>query len=653
MQVSLADSILQDNQEFDDESPLAYNPNLSKSQIISEENYQFKPNEFFQFFIYFLINIVLGPFSILLLSFKQNGCILAKNLCIYKGLRDWKHISIYLIKVFCIVTTFTLSYQEASSLTVIVQLYVVIYTEISLAVLLAAYYSSFTMSEIERIKNDPNFVVTDENIVDKLLEVSRTAKEKAFSKRHININFPEIDLDRFNLIYPLSHQPFIPHEIKYRISNDEDKITYHPLQSFIVIDGISYSQYILGRMEYGYLGFHRALKYSFYLSRILVLIRVISPIIVTIYSVLHGNAVAEKFFEAIIFIFEEIGYSYLIFRFSLVYDVLFLGILIYIQKYRILHKLDKCLREDVIEDKNSDPLKIDKMIPSNIQTWYNIRKLLSNVNQQIVTIVDINMSFIAIFLILFILIFAILAFDLLKNIGFITSLAHSFAENKQLVAITSQFILVFVIILLVSLAIGMQINLYFQSDINIMTTHLFKVKDLRIFWIYYCNNKAKLTNAKPGYKFDLYVKYMMKLKKYFGINGSIIDGDQPVDDFYSGPEILDIQDQLDEKEKNEIQDKEKIENEFDMETKEEVQKGRELGSLKDMTSEFQNEYTLLISQLQKETRNIIDKLNFDLLQNPHKILGVATKTSTFVQVASVISVVGVSSINAIIGAMKE
>ena len=660
MQASLAESRNRNQDEFDENIPVAHNAYRSKPQPISDENYQFKLLEFFEFLIYFLINMILGPFSMLLLSLKSNGSILAKNLCIFKGLRDWKHISIYLIKVFCVVTTFTLSYEETSSSdnqgtpsnTVFVQLYVVIYTEISIAVLLAAYYSSFTKSDIERIKNDPNFVENNENIVDKLLQMSREAKKKDFSRKHLNLNLPEIDLDRFNLIYTLDHKSCIPYEIKYRIANDKDRITYRPLKDFIVVDGISYSQYILGRTEYGYLGFQKALKYSYFLSRILVSIRVIVPILTTIYSVIfNGDTVAAGLFQTILFILEEIGYSYLIFRFCLVYDVLFLGILIYIQKYKILDRLDRCIQEDVVENKEKDPLKIDNIIPSNIQTWYNVRKLLSNVNQQIVTIVDVNMSFIAIFLIIVILIFAVSALGLLSNIGFIKALALSFTDNKQLVAITYQFILVFVIILLFSLAIGMLINMFFQSDINILTTHMYKVTDLRIFWAYYCEQKSKLVFVQSEHKYDIYVKYMKKLKQYFGLDKGINDGDQPENDGYLSPDILEMRNEADEKEKIQIE-KDEIEGKIEKnkENEQNQQNDEEFIPLKNV--EFETEYTVLITQLEDETRNVINKLNFDLIQNPHKILGVATEPKTFITVASVISAVGISSINVIIGKMS-
>jgi len=278
-----------------------------------------------------------------------------------------------------------------------------------------------------------------------------------------------------------------------------------------------------------------------------------------------------------------LGYSILMYRFIIIYDILFVGILLYIQKYKILTILENVITEEIVEVGEAPVPKIDLLIPQNVQNWFHVRKLLSSVNEQMLVIVDVNMSFVLIFILIVVFFYLVGALQILTNVGLIQAVVNSFSSNSALVAMTTYYIITMLALLFLSLAIGMLINLFFQSNVNILTTHQFKIKNMEYFAPHYNTVKAKMEVQKMSYRYDVYVKYMEKLKGYLG------------------------------------------------------------------TEEFVNAYGLLMEALDSELTNVIAQVNYESIQNPHKILGITTQPSLLVQLSGLVSIVGVSTINTIVG----
>lgn len=80
-----------------------------------QEPYKFKPGIFFEFFFYYLLTSILGPLSYcLFIKFIKNGPMLARNLHIFGGTEEWGRTALWLLRVYCYATAYSLPVKSIS-----------------------------------------------------------------------------------------------------------------------------------------------------------------------------------------------------------------------------------------------------------------------------------------------------------------------------------------------------------------------------------------------------------------------------------------------------------------------------------------------------------------------------------------------------------
>lgn len=140
-------------------------------------------------------------------------------------------------------------------------------------------------------------------------------KKSFFERESINETFPEIDFDNFFFVYPNEYQGRIPDEVEYKIV-EESKGKCKPIESGIIVDGASYAKYLANRS--GYAKFEIKVKAIRYISAVLVSIRILIPVLTTIYNSItclinhHNgedvdescNELVENIPEAILYFFQ-------------------------------------------------------------------------------------------------------------------------------------------------------------------------------------------------------------------------------------------------------------------------------------------------------------------------------------------------------------
>ena len=447
---------------------LGDDPSLQKIYKPRTGHNHFKFNIFMEFLSYFTLKFIFGPFSYLIfLNFIKNGPILARNLNIYGGYREILRLMIWLAKIFCIVTTFVLNPNAANyQYDSISQFWLLIYTEISLIVLYAAYYSSFTDDEINKFRTEA--YDNDVNIFDRLSQLVYSSKSKISDKVVLYEMFPEIEQRAFYFVFPPSHEDTIPTELEsVAIKNSQEHVREYFAASDIIdgfiVPGERFADYIAETA--GYQHFKRSSTIIKVISRLLIVVRIILPVASNIYLILVYSDPLNDSGHFILYVTQQIFYSILIYRFVAVYDVLFLGLVLYKKKYNMLAKLGEVVSLKRSKKKNNEGkavLRVSGCIPQNAISWLNVRRILSSVNEQAFVVVDTNMSFVLLYTFMFVAIYFLQVLGLFKSL---LSPAQKFLEdNPQLLIVLGLTVLVVIVVIVVDVVMGILINGLFRSN---------------------------------------------------------------------------------------------------------------------------------------------------------------------------------------------
>jgi len=415
---------------------------------------KFRAGYFFEFFAYFLLAQWLGPFSYLFFfMWIKNGKNLAQNLHIYGGWIEIVRTLVWLAKVYCFVLTYVLTEYKSTS-----QFWLVIYTDICLAVLYGGYYSSFTDVEIQRFKNskfDPG-----SNIMDRIVELVKKARIKTFDKKQIVSRHPEIDVNNFFFVFSKRYADVIPQELDPQSIDDLGyQLKKMHLKEAIVVRGEKFATYIVDKA--GYLSIDKKVLFIKIFSRLVVLLRVLLPVGSNILDAFDRLDSVPDATNLVLYIIQQVLYCYFIFRFAQVYDVLLVGIILYYRKIRLLKKLKETI--EVRPSSTSDELlKILPTVPQNIENWLNLRKIMSKMNSQAFVVIDTNMSFSLLYCIAFIAVYALYTVSLLQKL--LREISQFLSENSVLQTTIFFTLLMIVVVMFIHLILGIIINGNFSSE---------------------------------------------------------------------------------------------------------------------------------------------------------------------------------------------
>ncbi len=506
------------------------------------EHNKFHQAVFFEFFVYFLLNAFLGPLAyILVLQRVSYGKVLARNLQIYGGRRQVFNLVIWLLRVFAYVTTFVLNDTNPHMDGSLSQFWLLIYTDISLAVLQAGYYSSFTDSQIIRLKTEP--YETEDNIFDRIVKVVMEGKSKMLQRGAVYKLFPEIDPANFYLVFPA--KTTTSRQLEQVKTNFDAMPIAEAMPWFqttnsggskdaLAVHGEAYAEYIADKGGYQQLGGRIRLIKG--ISRFIVFIRLVLPVINNIYEIFSQPHTFD--IGLILYLIQQLVYSYLIYRIVAVYDVLFLGLLLYYKKYVVTSWLIKAVKFDphnVAEaqqgdnkkgNNKDDMVKIPVNIPENTQTWLHIMRILTSLNEQAFTIIDVNMSFVLLYTILFFVLYFV------QQVGFLQGLFGSTQEfledNPSLLVVIIITILVVSIVLVVDVILGVLINLQFEDQAQDWMLHKYVISSITTKYRLYttemeakqqqqqpppANEPTSTTIAAPA---DSYYKVIQEIKDFLG-----------------------------------------------------------------------------------------------------------------------------------------
>jgi len=417
---------------------------------------------FAEFFGYCLINAILGPLSYFLFyTFMKNGSVLAHNLHVIGRKHGLRTAIVWIMKVFCYIVTFTfVPDQKAKQNSSMSQFWLLIYTDISLIVLYAGYYSSFSEEEIVQFKTEA--VNLGENIFNRLIKLMKQSRSTVSNISALNAVFPGLDPSNFYFIYPESSKDEVPYGMEPKtLEEGAPELHRSGVSSGIMVSGEKFTSYLLDMT--GYSSFEMKINIIKGLSRVLIFFRVILPLLNNLYQVLSRENPFDDFGRVIVYALQQIFYSVLIYRFVSVYDVIFLGLLIYIKKYNSLRHLDEAVTLKWDKKKlNQKNIKICASVPHNAQVWLTIRRIISSMNTQTFIVIDTNMSFILFYT--FILV-AISLFQDIKIFAVIIDPINRFLrENPSLLIIIMFTVLVVIIVIVADVILGILINNLFIDD---------------------------------------------------------------------------------------------------------------------------------------------------------------------------------------------
>jgi len=440
----------------------------------SNETNEFKPKVFAEFFCYFLLAQWFGPLAyFFFLRWIKNGHVLARNLHIYGGWEEIIRTLLWIARWYCFVTTFTAFSNILAEGLGEGQFWLVIYTDISIAVLYGAYYSSFTDSEIQRFKTevyDPEHDITTR--ITNLIYRERT---KALDKKVILGRFPEIDINNFYFVYPESYQNMIPATLQPEpLSKKAAQLSKIQVKNGLIVDAVKYAMYLADKSGYS------AIKYKVLtiqvVSRIIVVLRVLLPVAANVLNIAENNT-KITIPELILLIVQQVFYCYFIYRVAMVYDILFLGLLLYYKKLRQLRLLKKLI--DIRpQGSQHELLRIVPAVPHNVENWLNIRKIFAGMNQQAFVVIDVNMSFALFYTIIFIAIYALYSVSLLQSL--LKSLAAFLKANPMLQVALFVTLTIIIIVLVIHLVLGIYINMLFKYERREWTLQSEVVRSIRI-----------------------------------------------------------------------------------------------------------------------------------------------------------------------------
>lgn len=468
---------------------------------------KFRPKVFLEFSLYFLLAQWLGPVSFyLVFIWKKNGRILAKNLHIYGGWKEIFRSIVWVIRIYCFVLTYALEDYESQS-----QFWLVIYTDISLAVLYGAYYSSFTETEIKLFRTTEYDPGTD--IVKKLVALVKNERTKAFEKRIIVSRFPQIDINNFYFVYPRRYEHAIPSELEpNHISESEAFVKKTLLTDGFIVKGEKFATYMTDKI--GYKSMDKKVLGIRIFSRVLILVRVLLPVGANILDNFKRLDEVPNTLTLVLYIIQQFCYCYFIYLFAQIYDVLFLGLLLYFKKFMLLRKL-----KETIEVRPTasfkELLKIVPAVPINIENWLNLRRVMAQMNNQAFVVIDTNMSFALFYSIIFIAIYALYTVGLLVDL--LDPIGQFLVDNPVLQTTLFFTLLIIVVVVGIHLVLGILINGLFPAEKKEWNVQLSIVRSLEQNQISYCywieEEKKTISDFEEG---DEYMERIDDLKSTSG-----------------------------------------------------------------------------------------------------------------------------------------
>jgi len=487
-------------------------PNRINSYNAAAENHQFKPMIFLEFFFYFIVKTFLGPFNVYYFrKFVTGGVVLANNLEVNEA--KFKNF-VWLIKVFCIVTTFAFRNQaireaisggrtgyEYNSTS---QFWLLLHTEISLSVLYGAYYASLTDSEIFLLRTQD---CRDGNkIFDRVLNLVRLGKAKLYEITNLARSFPEIDIDNFFFVYPKETKNQIPEELQpEKLGKSAKQLNKIGIQEGVIIQCNKYATHIAEFAGYQKLEFR--VKMIQYCSRGLVFMNSILPVINNIYKVIADGNEMDHYIAFLTYASQQIFYSYLLYRLAAVYDVLFLGLLLYYKKFQLLSWLGEVIRVRP-DSYYLGLLYIPTTIPQNIENWLSLRKVLASINSQAFVVIDLNMSYVLLYTLVFIVFYAMITLKVESSNFF----EQFLKENPGIQACLTLTIVVVLIVLIIDVALGILINRLFMFEKHEWIIHETVITNMKVSHEIY--RDLSLEESKS----DVYARKMHEISSLMGSN---------------------------------------------------------------------------------------------------------------------------------------
>ena len=474
-----------------------------KTQVEDEHN-KFKAGYFAKFFLLYVIKVIFGPFTYFFICQKPKWRVLAKNLHIFGGKMEILRTLLWAIRVFAVASTIVVNVTSNPVnlyTNLYVNLYVLIVTDISLGVLYAAYYCSFRKSQINRLMEDPHYTESDKSVSTKLAELRKKNSESYFTSDEIALDFPEIDSSMLYFAVPEQSRYTINSSLKIRENHHSE--FFDNVQEIILIDGVSVCQEALKSSQFGkgFMKFEWVIRKT--LSRLIVLVRIIYPIAEQLYDIFKNHPNQDLGADKIVAAVSYVCYAILLFRFYLIYDALFLGLILYCEKLKLMSMLGDMIAERQTR-KEKPILKISLFIPQNSVNWLSARRMLSNANMQIYTVVDVNLSFTLLYLGVYI------AFILLNSVG--TAQTPSFLNNPSFQIVTATYLIVMIIILAFGLVIGVLINGFFQTHRRILIQKLDILKNFKFYWNFYLDSLWGIEEKVVQNPLDRYLRELNELK---------------------------------------------------------------------------------------------------------------------------------------------
>lgn len=483
---------------------IAENHSFSDQDVIFE-SYKFKAGYFAKFFMLCIVRVILGPLTLLFMRNKQEWKILAYNLNLFGGWRELIYVILWLMRIYVITITLAHSpYGLYANL--YINLYLLIFTEISLAVLYAAYYSSFRKSDIDRIMSDRSFKDSNKDIGTKLYDIKKTNVDLLLDRRQVALDLPEIDFSMFYFTVPDISKNSIPESVELKKDHANPEL-FENFQDLIVIDGLSVCRGMLDASEIDPQIKNSEFRVGKIISRFIVLLRILYPILEQLYSLFkdaEGDYSAHLTVDNLLIAIAYLSFAILLFRFYVIYDALFLGLVLYFEKLRLMLHLSNMITDRQIKTLKT-PLKISLFIPQNIINWINTRRILSAAHQQVYTVVDVNLSFTLIYLVIYI------AFIIGSSLN--VTKTPEFLKDTAFQVVTATYLLVMIVILIVGLTVGVLINFFFHTHRKILLEKLDILQNLKHYSHFYFEQFSSIEERIMENPYDRYFRELVELKE--------------------------------------------------------------------------------------------------------------------------------------------
>jgi len=194
----------------------------------------------------------------------------------------------------------------------------------------------------------------------------------------------------------------------------------------------------------------------------------------------------------------------LISRSCLIYDTVFLGLISYLFKLKVLNFLHNLLKEEY-----NTSFYINLLIPENLTNWYNMRKILTRLNQQFYSLVDIVLSYLLLYIVMACLYILVTVF-----LGIHFDYVDRLFGDKSFKVITDAYKVVIVVVLYYGLKIGYQINEYFDFNRAVLTRFKDIINNMSSFGEFYVRNLESCKDKLDTH--DRYMQYLMNIHELVG-----------------------------------------------------------------------------------------------------------------------------------------